>query len=778
MVTGVAMRAAMFAVLAGGVASVAVARGIWGGEGIGSVALVLLFLVLYVASAVRPLLLFRGDGNEDIGLEDAFFVAAALLLAPLGTLIVCSGGNLGRCLLQRQAVHKVAFNVAQLSLATVVGLTVVETLRESGSQRLSPGLLVAVGAGSLVFHAASALAVSVAIASTGERSLTAVATDALTSRLLMWATMSSIGLLIGLGGSAYSWAPVFAILPMAMLHLVLGQHLRARRDRERMDGLLKTAVDAHATIETVDVERSLSQTAQELLRCRASRVDTKPPQAGEWAASLAINADTATWLIVAERKGLEPFDAEDQKLLEAIAAVGSSALENARLVEEIKRQKLHDHLTGLANQLLFQDRVAQAVTQARKNRERLALLALDLDFFKKVNDSLGHTVGNALLQRVAERLTGAAREVDTVARLSGDLFTLLLPGIGTPETAGVVAGKILEALRRPFHIGEHELYMTASVGIALYPDDGNQAEMLLKNADSALHRAKDMGRNRIQIYAADMNELAQVRLARESELHNALRRDELRVLYQPQIDLRSGRIVGVEALVRWEHPRHGLLAPDEFVPLAEESGLITELDFWVMRRACAQLREWDLAGLPPMTVAVNLSGRHFETDRLPDNIAEILQESGLEPARLELEVTEGVAVREGTETLDALRRLRQLGVRFAIDDFGTGYSVLGRLRRFPVDRLKIDRSFISEIKSPSDDAPIVVAMIAMGRSLHLEVVAEGVETLEQQTFLRNHGCDQAQGYLFSRPVAAGDIVRLLETPSRGFSLTASLTESA
>ncbi|MGH2685578.1 MAG: putative bifunctional diguanylate cyclase/phosphodiesterase, partial [Actinomycetota bacterium] len=443
------------------------------------------------------------------------------------------------------------------------------------------------------------------------------------------------------------------------------------------------------------------------------------------------------------------------------------------------RQKLHDHITGLANQLLFQDRVSQALTQARKNRERLALLALDLDSFKKVNDSLGHTVGNALLQRVAERLTGAAREVDTVARLSGDLFTFLLPGIGTPETAGVVAEKILEAIRRPFHIGEHELYMTASVGIALYPDDGTQAEMLLKNADSALHRAKDMGRNRIQIYAADMNELAQVRLARESELHNALRRDELRVLYQPQIDLRSGRIVGVEALVRWEHPRHGLLAPDEFVPLAEESGLITELDFWVMRRACAQLQEWDIAGLPAMTVAVNLSGRHFETDRLPDNIARILHESGVDPARLELEVTEGVAVRDGAETLDALRRLRRLGVRFAIDDFGTGYSVLGRLRRFPVDRLKIDRSFISEIKSPSDDAPIVVAMIAMGRSLHLEVVAEGVETLEQQTFLRNHGCDQAQGYLFSRPVSAADIVRLLQTPSRGLSINAAaFTESA
>ena len=751
-------------------ASVTWAVSAWGDRGVGNPWLLGLFLALFLASAARPFLLFHGDGDEDIALEDAFFVASALLLPPMATVLLCAAGMLGRCMLQRQAPHKVVFNVSQLTFSAVVGLVSVDLLTPSGAGSLSPELLVAAVLGSFAFIFTSGLAVSCAIAADAGGSVVRIAFRDVGSRVLIWAAMSSIGLLVGLAGSAYPWAPVFAILPMAMLHVVLTQHLRARRDRERMDGLLKTAVDAHATIETGEVERSLSHTAQDLRRCRSSRIDSVPPSDDEWGAPLAVNGESDAWLVVADRKGLEPFDAEDQKLLEAIAAVGSSALENARLVEEIKRQKLHDHLTGLANQLLFQDRVAQALTHARKDRERLAVLALDLDYFKKVNDSLGHTVGNALLQRVAERLTGAAREVDTVARISGDLFTLMLPGIGTPESAGVVAEKIREALRRPFHIGQHELYMTASVGIALFPDDGTQVELLLKNADSALHRAKDMGRNRIQIYAADMNELAQVRLARESELHNALRRDELRILYQPQIDLRSGRIVGVEALVRWAHPRHGMLAPDEFVPLAEESGLITELDLWVMRRAAAQLNEWDRMGLPRMTIAVNLSGRHFETDNLPQNISRILAETGIEPERLELEVTEGVAVREGHETLDAHRRLRALGVRFAIDDFGTGYSVLGRLRRFPVDRLKIDRSFISEIKSPNDDAPIVVAMIAMGRSLHLDVIAEGVETLEQQMFLRNHGCDQAQGYLFSRPVTADDIVALLSTPSRGMSL--------
>jgi EAL domain-containing protein (putative c-di-GMP-specific phosphodiesterase class I) len=372
---------------------------------------------------------------------------------------------------------------------------------------------------------------------------------------------------------------------------------------------------------------------------------------------------------------------------------------------------------------------------------------------------------------MADRLEAAVRPGDTVARMSGDVFVLLLPGVGTAEMAGVLAEKILTSIHRPVELAGQDIFMTACAGVAFFPDDGTHAEHLLRNADSALHRAKDQGPGSYQIYAQGMNELAHQRLAREGELHQAVRRDELRVRYQPQIDLRTGRIIGVEALVRWEHPTLGLLGPMEFVPLAEESGLIVDVDTWVLRRTCRQAAQWLADGLPPVRVAVNLSARHFQfPERLVGTIRDALAESSLPAALLELEVTEGLALVED-ESAGVLQRIRDLGVSISIDDFGTGYSMLGRLHRFPVDRLKIDRSFVREIVSSTDDAPIVSAIVAMARSLRIETVAEGVETLEQQTFLRNRGCDLAQGFLFSHPAEAAEVERLLRTPSVGFSVS-------
>ncbi len=414
-------------------------------------------------------------------------------------------------------------------------------------------------------------------------------------RILQALAAVSIGMLAALGARPTRGRCCLAGVPLVMVHVVLGEHLRARLDRERLDRLLRTAEEVHSSIDTASVTRSLVHSAQELLHARDAWVGPSAPEPEERGVRLVLSDDEEQWLVVSGRKGVSGFNDEDVHLLEAIGAIGASALENAHLVSQIRHQATHDRLTGLPNQLLFEDRVNQAVQRRVGCAEKLAVLMLDLDAFQKVNASLGHAVGNELLKRVGGRLMGAVREDDTVARMSADDFTILLPGVGEGESLGILAEQLLAAVSRPFVVDGHELFMTASAGIAVFPDDGAHAGQLLRNADTAMHRAKDAGGNCTRLYDAGTNELAQIHLARRSELHNALRRDELRVLYQPQIDLRTGHIVGVEALVRWEHPTLGLLTPADFVPLAEESDLVVEVDTWVMRHACAQAVQWDAA---------------------------------------------------------------------------------------------------------------------------------------------------------------------------------------
>jgi diguanylate cyclase (GGDEF)-like protein len=741
-------------------------------DGVGPLLTFAAFSALQFANWGSSLRLQARDESETWQMDEAILVAAVMILPPLGVVLAVGPAAAIAVLIyqRRDTFAKTLFNVGQLLVASAAGAAVYELVNETargiGWQTTSAAILAAV-----VFAVVNAFVVGLMVRVAYGTGICESITDGFRLRVLQWGCSVSVGLLAGLAAAAHTWAAVFAIPPLGIVQVVVAEHLRARRDRERIDGLFQAAVQAHASVRPEEVQEALSRSAAQLLRAEVSAVLPRQPEDHEWGVQLAVDGETEWYLVVSDRHGDEPMKPEDWKLLDALSAVGSSAMENARLVEEIRRQALHDPLTGLANQLLFDDRVAQAITRAHRARERFAVYVVDLDAFKKVNDSLGHTIGNELLEQVAERLLGAVREVDTVARLGGDHFTLLMPGVGTPETAGVMAEKILGVLRRPFHLGEHELFMTASAGIAFYPEDGTHPDHLLRNADSAMHRAKEVGRDSYQIYATGMNELAHLRLARETELHNALKRRELRVRYQPQIDLRTGQIVGAEALVRWEHPILGLVGPQEFVPLAEESGLIVDVDAFVMREACRQTQAWVDEGLKPIRIAVNLSGRHFQSDRVLDLIRSVLVETALDPAQLELEVTESVAVREADDTRSLLDRVRDLGCQLAIDDFGTGYSVLGRLQHFPIDRLKIDRSFISEIKSSHGEAPIVAAMIAMARSLRLEVVAEGVETLEQQTYLRNHGCDTAQGFLFSHPVEADELSRLLRTPSIGFSVT-------
>ncbi|MFI5184303.1 MAG: EAL domain-containing protein, partial [Vicinamibacteria bacterium] len=438
----------------------------------------------------------------------------------------------------------------------------------------------------------------------------------------------------------------------------------------------------------------------------------------------------------------------------AVLGTAFDITERKRAEEQIKSLAYHDSLTGLPNRLLFADRLALAVAQAHRQAQGLAVLFLDLDRFKVINDSLGHTLGDRLLQAVAERIESAVREGDTVARLGGDEFTLLLPGIARGEDAAKVAEKILESLRRPLPIDGRELFVTGSVGISLYPDDGNDPETLVKNADAAMYRAKDEGRDTYQLYAAAMNATAVERLALENSLRKALAQNELALYYQPLVDLATGKAYGVEALLRWNRPGKGLVLPDAFIPLAEITGLILPIGPWVWRTACKQVRQWQTSGLPHLRLAINLSARQFQQPDVAAQVTRALEETGFSPDLLDLEITESYAMQNPDAAIQTLRELKSVGVGLSIDDFGVGHSSLSYLKRLPIDTLKVDRSFIRDITTDADAAAIVTAVIAMARTLKLQVIAEGVETEEQRAFLAAQGCDRAQGWLFSRAVPA------------------------
>ncbi len=421
----------------------------------------------------------------------------------------------------------------------------------------------------------------------------------------------------------------------------------------------------------------------------------------------------------------------------------------------------HDTLTGLPNRLLLNGRLEQAFARAHRNQTMVAVLLLDLDHFKVINDTLGHPVGDLLLKEAAARLGHCTREDDTVARLGGDEFTVLLEDQAGTRGAGVIAQKIIAAIEERFILNGHEVFVTASIGIAIYPADGSDATTLLKNADSALYRAKEQGRNNYQYYTQELTARAMERLAMETDLRHALERNELMVYYQPQVDLYNGQTIGMEALLRWQHPERGMIPPAVFIPLAEETTLIIPIGEWVLRTACTRLKAWLDAGLPKIRVAVNLSSRQFNQKNLADVVAGILQETGLPPQHLELELTESLIMSDAESSIKVLEKLRRLGVQFSIDDFGTGYSSLSYLKRFPIDRIKIDQSFVRNITSDPQDAAVSQAIISLSHSLNMTVVAEGVETAEQREFLRKRQCDEIQGFHFSRPVPEHEMERML-----------------
>jgi len=466
-----------------------------------------------------------------------------------------------------------------------------------------------------------------------------------------------------------------------------------------------------------------------------------------------------------EEKTITPLK-NDQGAVTHFIATGKDITERMQIQERLRYLAHHDLLTGLPNRVLFNDRLEHALSLTREKDRTISLLFLDLDRFKIINDTRGHAAGDRTLQILATRLQQSVRKGDTIARLGGDEFGVILEGLGGAENVAPIARKLLQVLSNPLTLDDQDYVLSGSIGISVYPHDGSDAETLLKHADIAMYRAKERGRNTYQFYSPDMGVRASQRLSLETSLHQALARDEFSLCYQPQVDITTGEIVAAEALLRWRHPDLGSVAPAVFIPALEDTGMIVSVGEWVLRTACNEARRWqDLAGRP-IRVAVNLSARQFDAAGFGDIVDKVLIESGLAPPLLELEVTESLIIQDSPNIVETFMALDAIGVRLALDDFGTGYSSLSSLKRFPVDAIKIDRSFIRDVPSDADDAAIVRAIIAMAASLKTEVIAEGVESEEQLTFLRKHKCSLAQGTCFSPPLRPAETVALLQRSIR------------
>jgi diguanylate cyclase (GGDEF)-like protein/PAS domain S-box-containing protein len=451
---------------------------------------------------------------------------------------------------------------------------------------------------------------------------------------------------------------------------------------------------------------------------------------------------------------------EDGKVIH-VDGVISDITERTKEKERFNQLVYYDALTNLPNRELFVDRLDQAIQQARRKKESGAVLALDLDHFKRINDTLGHPIGDQLIKAVAARLLKMLFDSDTVTRIGGGAFIILLPRVAKTEDAENVANKLLTAFKSPFLVNEHELFTSCSIGIALFPNDGETSDILIKNADAAMHISKERGKDRFQLFSSSIANNSFERLVLENSLRRALERNEFRLYYQPQLDLRTGKTIGAEALIRWQHPDLGFIPPMEFIPIAEETGLIHPIGEWVLKTACEQKKRWDEQGFKPFRISVNLSARQFHYANLVDMVGDTIRKSGIDAKDLDLELTESTIMDRLEETTQTLRRLKNMGAHISIDDFGTGYSSLMYLKTFPIDTIKIDKSFVNDVTTDPDDQAITQAIISMAHSLKLDVVAEGVETKEQLELLKSQSCDVIQGYLFSKPIPVDDIAPFL-----------------
>lgn len=560
--------------------------------------------------------------------------------------------------------------------------------------------------------------------------------------------------------------PVSALLVLAGAFAVLGVHVARAGELLGGSGLLTDHAPVVAGLGAVPAVVWLGAALHPDARRHHEPLVTAPTSLTLLRILLVAASTGVGPIVLARRAAAGRTDALAGLTIGAVAVGLVAVAYLVRLVEQrarIEYLALHDDLCGIPNRVLLGDRIAAALAHASRSGRLVSVLFLDLDRFKNINDSLGHAAGNDLLRAAAARLTATVRAGDTVARLGGDEFAVLLPAVDDASVPAAVAEKILAAFREPFEVAGRQLFVSPSIGVSMHPEDAADAGELLRNADAAMYRAKENGRNTFELYTSELNQRAHQRLSMESSLHRAVEQGELVMHYQPKVDLRSGGIVGMEALMRWQHPQLGQILPGEFIPLAEETGLIVPLGEWALEEACRQTKAWSDAGHEGLTVAVNLSARQFQQQAVGDMVARVLRSTGLDPGRLELELTESLVLQDPAAIIATLGDLRRMGVQCSIDDFGTGYSGLEYLTRYPIDKLKIDRFFVGEISNGGDNARIVSAVIALAHGLRLDVIAEGVESDEQRQFLVDHGCDQMQGFLFSRAVPAADFEQLLLT---------------
>ena len=561
-------------------------------------------------------------------------------------------------------------------------------------------------------------------------------------------------------------------------------HTLTTAESARTDAVLKSIADAVVSFGENGVIESVNPAAERLFGYQAHEIIGKGihrviPEICASASPPPYQEPTnpqPRWRIcsesVARHKNGSIFPMEssigmlDTRGRRSYLAIVHDITERKRYEEQLEFQANHDALTGLPNLNLLSDRIRQALLISRRSKQEVGVFLLDLDNFKLINDTLGHDSGDQLLNLIAQRLNGMIRAGDTVARQGGDEFIVIVSDQALSENAPLLAEKILDVVAQPLAVDGREVVLTVSIGICIYPRDGEDPQSLVKNAEVAMYRAKEQGRNCFQFYTGEMNAKSLARMTLENHLRYALEREELTLYYQPKVNLASGQITGMEALLRWQSPELGMITPDAFIPLAEETGLVVPIGAWVLKEACAQTKAWRDAGLPPLVVAVNLSPRQFRQQDIAAVVEQCLRETGLDPRCLELEITESMVMQDSERVTSVLNQLKRMGVSLAMDDFGTGYSSLGYLKRFPFDKLKIDKSFVRDITSEPNNAAIAKTVIAMAHSLHMKVIAEGVETQGQLNYLRLHDCDEMQGYFFSRPVPAEKFERLLREPLR------------
>ena len=743
-----AVRIFVAVLVVAGAASLVVTGGISWHGGLGDRRILVLSMIALALMSLSPVVFEWKGQSGSVNLEEVFFAMLLLTSPPAAVIVAMIFAGVFTGLYNRRSPQQLTFNLALLGLSVSSALGV--TWLVAGGVPADPSWRGIAGAfaGTVTLYAVSAVGVRAIVAVAGGLPLRGLFAAMSATDLVLISASTSLGVLTGLAAAAQPLSAAFVLAPLAVMALVLRQHAHAVLDRHQLDHLLATAVAASQASSSPGVRSVLVDAAGTLLHTSDVRIQLDPPVEEELG-SLIQSDESALWLVARPRTGHKGDTVEEQSMLDGIAAIGSGALGSAELLDRVRHQAFHDNLTGLPNRLLFEDRVNQALKGGE--RHKVGVLIVNLDLFKRVNDSLGHRAADGLLQQVADRLQATLRSSDSAARVGGDEFAVLLAVVADDGTALEVARSVNEAMRRPFLQGQQEVIVTVSVGVALSPEDGSDYESLLRAADLAMHDAKAAGRNAVRRPPSTMSSGGG--MAFETELRHALEHDELWVAYQPQIDLASRRIVGTEALVRWAHPSRGQMRPDEFLPLAEELGLLGAIDEWVLAAACRQTATWRTE-VPDLRVSVNVSDGPLRSGTLHELVLTTLKGTGLPATALEIEVTERVAATESAAGLESLVRLRALGVRVAIDDFGTGYSSLSRLQTLPADIVKIDQSFVREIVDGSSVVPLVTSTISMAHGLALQVVAEGIETVHQLAFLTERGCETGQGYLFGRPVPA------------------------